>query len=254
MALTHIFGLRQISILFAIISLSACANIPKHQLSAADVKTYSLQAVAVKIDDTTRVDWGRYKREQTRIAESKPLDGTAHGRTDSIYLLAATNDAGNESEIRTSDSQVSAVAYASNAQELHRDKMLAEPLRVAFKEKMDKIMLGDRPVRAEVTLQRVSIPSAGQTILIGGSSYGVIDFRLVDIGTGSTLALYPKATVLGDTQSGLLGGSIASTLLETAISEGRKRNKYEVISHNMARQMRYWLVPSKVKQVETGQF
>lgn len=208
--------------IFLIVStlLTACATTPSHQLTEADLKTLALAEVEVIVPDDRKISWGRYKREQQRIQKGIPIDGSSpkkYGNTASELPKALFPTI-----------------------EEHKQQMIAEPLKKMLPEFLDTIMLGDRPVRAEVTVERVYVVSAAQSFLIGGSTGLIASTRIIDNDTNSVLAILDSKTA----QSGYSNGGI----LGVVVGEVGTLNKYEKSVQSYSRAVRNWLNPKYEKQ------
>lgn len=201
--------------------VASCAIRPEQSLSEAELKTFAYQATDVSITSLNKVKWGRFKREQARINKGNPIDGT-------------TVEAAKKKQLENADFAYSALFPSSDE---HANKMLTLPMEKSMKTEMDKIMLGDRPVKGVVTIEEVAIASAAQKLLVGGGNYLLASVQLVDVSTNSVLASFPKARVV---QGSLLNG-VSGTLL----AEVGKRTKFERASDSFAQHIRRWFVPPK---------
>ena len=208
--------LRTIFVLVTATIVAACATTPGHQLSLAEVQALSYTETEVRIPESARINWGRYQREQNRIAEGKPLDGST---------LESAN------KKRDGDANFAYTALFPSAEQ-HKDDMLVQPIKESFKTSMDALMAGDREVKGIVEVNAVVIINAAQSLLVGGANQINASFRLVDVGTNATLATLPLTTVAQSKGSGELG---------LLLNELGKRNKYERTASSYAATVSKWL-------------
>jgi len=196
--------------------VAACATTPGHQLSLAEVQALSYTGTEVRIPASARIKWGRYQREQNRIAEGNPLDGST---------LESAN------KKRDGDANFAYTALFPSAEQ-HKDDMLIQPVKEYFKTNMDTLMTGDREVKGIVEINGVAMINAAQTLLFGGANQINASFRLVDVGTNATLATLPFRTAAQTKGSGELG---------LLLNELGKRNKYQRTVEAYAIAVSNWL-------------
>lgn len=196
--------IHQIILLFiTTIMLSACATTTKQlNLSADDIKTLKLAFVQVNFPSDEKIGWGRYKRERARI-----LKGTSVTEKSGIEITTI---------------------------EQLREQRLVQPFKDIFPKSLEDTFVGTRPVRAEVDVADIHIVSAGQSLLLGGSSAVVAKTTFIDMETGEVLAVY-DSRLAG--QSGYLAGGVLGVI----VGEAGERNKYEKSVFNYARAVNFWL-------------
>lgn len=202
--------------MFVGLFVSACATTPQHQLSLAEIQSFAYVDTEVNVPDFAKIGWGRYQREQNRIAKGVPLDGSS---------LESANTK------REEDANFAYTALFPAADQ-HREQMLIDPFKSSMPAAMGKLMKGDRQVKGIIEVNAVHIVSAAQTLLLGGSNSINASFRLVDVDTNATLATLPHATAIQTKGAGELG---------LILNELGNRNKYERTVDSYAGFVQKWL-------------
>jgi hypothetical protein len=96
---------------------------------------------------------------------------------------------------------------------------------------------GTRPVRLDITVASVTMPSAVQRILIGGNRGMVADARLVDARTGAVILDHPRLSTQNPT-----GQGIGGTLIQAAIDNGSQQAPIDKVLDSYAATYRDWLL------------
>lgn len=108
-----------------------------------------------------------------------------------------------------------------------------------FKDAMERELMpslnGTRPVKLDVTVSRVDIPSVTERVLIGGDNIVEADARLLDAKTGQLVLNLPKQLAFQRA-----GGGV-SVLLDPVVA-GIAGAPIDRVVTNYARQYRIWLL------------
>src|SRR4051794_35240947 len=181
-----IFGWARLAVLAGAIALTGCVT-TENTLSTDDVAGMRLSGVAVGFAPDAFVQWEDGFRAYA-TAKSIPDD----------QIAAATN---------TPECK----EYVKN--------MLGPKLKAGIERAVAGQLSGSRPVRLEVTVQRLDMPSAVQRILIGGNRGMVADARLVDARTGAIIIAHPRFSTAMYT-----GQGVGGTLIQAAVDSNSERS------------------------------
>jgi hypothetical protein len=168
----------------AALALAGCVT-AKNTLSIEDVATLKYAGTEVRFSPDAVIYWGDGERA---YAASKGQPAT---ESDTLA--------------KTPEGQ----AYLRNA--------IATRVKTAMERNLGKSLKGTRPVRAVVTVKRVTIASAIQRIVIGGNHEMGGDVTLTDARTGAALLSYEGQTTPSGAGQGIGGALIDAALLPDPI-------------------------------------
>jgi hypothetical protein len=194
----------RLSALASMLALTGCVT-AENSLSQNDITNMKLTAVTVGFTPNAFVQWEDGFRAYA-AAKSIPDD----------QIAAATN---------TPECK----AYVNN--------LLAPQIKASIERAMAGQLNGARPVRLEVTVHTLTMPSAVQRILIGGNRGMIADARLVDARTGAVILDHPRLSTQRAT-----GQGIGGTLVQAAIDNNSERTAVEKVFDGYGETYRDWLV------------
>jgi hypothetical protein len=134
------------------------------------------------------------------------------------------------------DDQIAAATNTPECKEYVKN-LLAPKLKAGIERALAGQLNGSRPVRLEVTMRRLDMPSAVQRILIGGDRGMVGDARLVDARTGATIIATPGVSTIMHT-----GQGVAGTLIQAAFDANSERSAVDKVFDNFGQTYRDWLL------------
>jgi hypothetical protein len=110
---------------------------------------------------------------------------------------------------------------------------IGSKLRSAMERELAGKLAGSRPVRMQIEVKEVTIPSAIQRVLVGGHHTIVADVTVVDAGTGAVILAYA-----GQKAMAMAGHGVAGALVET-VAAG---DPVDRVVDNYARNYSAWLL------------
>ncbi len=197
--------------------LAACASLPANTLAVNEINSYKLESVAVSVPPDAKVWWGNAERE---FAEK-------HG--EKVLAELRTTKEGRDA-IEASPKE--AINNSPQCKQYLRDEA-SRRLQTALMGSVGPELRGTLPVRLEVVIHELTIPSPVQRVVIGGVPGMSATATLVDAQTGKALLTYPKLLVFGAAGSG-----VAGVLFDQISSD----DLYERVITNYAAQYRQWLL------------
>jgi hypothetical protein len=199
-----ILGWARLAVLAGAFAVTGCVT-TENTLSQDDIRNMRLAGVAVGFAPDAFVQWEDGFRAYA-TAKSIPDD----------EMAAATN---------TPECK----EYVKN--------MLAPKLKAGIERSIAGQLNGSRPVRLEVTMRRLDMPSAVQRILIGGNRGMVADARLVDARTGAVIIATP-----GLSTSMYTGQGVGGTLIQAAVDQNSERSPVDKVFDDFGNTYRDWLL------------
>lgn len=161
------------------VSVSACVTVPPNPLTAEQRSGLQVTEVRVTFAPTTRLEWADYVNE------------TAGGAS---RAAAAADEA---SPVATSLDPAQSDALLRT--------VVSDRVSSAVREAFRTRPAGARPVRVEVQVNHLLVPSAIQRILIGGPPALRAEAVVVDARTGAPIVSYPESQSVGVAGAGPLG-------------------------------------------------
>lgn len=163
----------------AALVLAGCQTV-SNSLSAADVRSFRLEATSVEFDPQVAIWYGDAERA---YAATK---GVAAAESDTV-----ANTSEGKADVR---SQISTKVSA------------------AMQKSLGSALSGGRPVRVVVVVKSVTIPSVVQRVIVGGMHMMSAEVKLVDARSGAVLLTHPNLPSASTT-----GNGIAGALIEGAV-------------------------------------
>jgi hypothetical protein len=124
------------------------------------------------------------------------------------------------------EDQIAAASRTPECKEYVRG-LLAPKLKAGIERALAGELNGSRPVRLEVTIQRLDMPSAVERILIGGDRGMVGAARLVDAQTGAAIIATPRVSTIMHT-----GQGVAGTLMQAVVDSNSERSPVDKVFDN----------------------
>jgi len=121
-------------------------------------------------------------------------------------------------------------------EEYDHQKLIA-PVQAAYIEKFNEVMTGDKPIKADVYIRQIYLPSAALKATFGASNSMMTDVKFTDAATSETITSAKSGLATGGYQPGLLTGGV-DILIAAAVNKSRKKEPYEVVAHHSARAVR----------------
>jgi hypothetical protein len=134
------------------------------------------------------------------------------------------------------DDQIAAATNTPECKEYVKN-MLAPRLKAGIERSIAGQLNGSRPVRLEVTMRRLEMPSAVQRILVGGNRGMVADARLVDARTGAVIIAHP-----GLSTSMYTGQGVGGALIQAAVDQNSDRSPVDKVFDDFGNTYRDWLL------------
>jgi hypothetical protein len=197
--------------------LAGCASLPQNTLAVNEIATYKLESVAVSVPPDAHIWWGNAERE---FAEK-------HGEK-VLAELRATKEGREAVEASAKE----AINNSPQCKQYQQDEA-SRRLQSALMGYVGPELRGNQPVRLEVVLHELTIPSAVQRVVIGGTPAMSASATLVDARTGKVLLTYPKLLAIG-----FAGNGVAGVLYDQLSSD----DLYDRVIMNYATQYRQWLL------------
>lgn len=205
------------------LSLAACQQTTA-KLTKEELSQFALTSVDVKIDDKTRIRWGKYKREKERLqALALTAPRQISPETPTPETVAVT-------ETSTSPQQ-------PLTPEDYERETLIRPVQEAYAEKFGAVMTGEKPIRAEVYLRDIFFTPPGLKVVTGGGNTLIADATFIDASSNTVITKTSRVSASGGLQISPLN-SPAAAIISRAVNEGRKKEPFEVLAHNLARKTR----------------
>ena len=113
---------------------------------------------------------------------------------------------------------------------------ITSKVKAAMTRHLSGSLTGSRPVRVDVVIKNVTIASAVQRVVLGGSYLMQGDINLIDAKTGAVLQSYPAKFA-----SAAAGQGIAQVLIENAIATA---DPIDRLIDNFAESYQQWLIPA----------
>lgn len=179
--------------------LAGCQTV-SNSLTADQVKSFKLVGTTVAFDPEAAIWWGDGERA---YAASKGIE--------------------------TVEADASAKTPEGKA---YMRGQIAAKVKTAMDKNLGGKLTGSRPVRVEVTVKSVTIASAVQRVVIGGTHMMQGSIKLVDAQSGAVLLEYPGLVSAAAAGQGLLGAAVDGMLLDSAIDR---------VTDNFARTYTVWL-------------
>ena len=183
----------------AILALAGCQTVT-NSLTADQIQSFKLTGTTVVFDPQAAIWWGDGERA---YAASKGLAAT---ESDSV---AKSKDG---------------IAYMHS--------QIAAKVTAAMERNVGPKLTGSRPVRLEVMVKNVTISSAAQRVIIGGSHMMQASVKLIDAQTGAVLLEHP-----GMLSASGAGNGIAGVIVEGMIGG----NAIDRVTNDFARNYGVWL-------------
>jgi len=223
--MTQTRKLFQLSSLALMAGLLAACQTTTVKLSPEQIKTYSLTAVDVHIDKKTRIKWPKYEKEKAALksANQTPESVTDQGQATTSGETLAQAKAETPTKYLTPE-------------EYDHQKLIA-PVQAAYIEKFNEVMTGDKPIKADVYIRQIYLPSAALKATFGASNSMMTDVKFTDAATNETITSAKSVLATGGYQPGLLTGGV-DILIAAAVNKSRKKEPYEVVAHHSARAVR----------------
>jgi hypothetical protein len=188
----------------AVLALVGCVT-AENSLSQNDIAGMKLTGVTVTYAPTAFIQW-----------------------EDGVRAYAASKG--------SADAQVPSVARTPEGQAYVRN-LLASRIKAGIERSMSGQLNGSRPVRLEVVVKRFDIPSALQTIVVGGGRGMTADTNLVDARTGALIMANSSQGVYLPSGGGLLGSAI-----QAAMDNAAEQSPADKIVAHYAEDYRNWLL------------
>lgn len=215
----------QLSSLALMAGLLAACQTTTVKLSPEQIKTYSLTAVDVHIDKKTRIKWPKYEKEKAGL------------KTESERPKSVTDQAeATTSDATSAQTETETTEQYLTPEEYDHQKLIA-PVQAAYIEKFNEVMTGDKPIKADVYIRQIYLPSAALKATFGASNSMMTDVKFIDATTNETITSAKSVLATAGYQPGLLTGGV-DILIAAAVNKSRKKEPYEVVAHHSARAVR----------------
>lgn len=168
----------------ALMALAGCQTV-SNSLTADQVKSFKLVGTTVVFDPEAAIWWGDGERA---YAASKGIDAAG------ADALAKTP-----------------------AGKVYMHAQIAAKVKSAMEQKLGARLTGSRPVRVEVMVKNVTIASAAQRIIVGGTHMMQASVKLIDAQTGAVLLTHPGMLSASGAGQGLIGAAVDGMILDSAI-------------------------------------
>lgn len=203
-------------------SMAGCAMAPPSPLSADQIKSMRLTEIAVETAPGAEIVWGNAEHEFV----------TAHNAANPKRLTSAPIETASINHNAPTDtSEYNAIVASPEGQAFIRNKAanrVKEALETNLKPALQS---GTRPVRLEIAIQTLFVPSAVQRVVVGGVPGMSAIAVLKDAKTGEKLVQKELAT-FAPAGNGLLG-----VLVDQAFSDLDVR-----VANSYADTYRNWLL------------
>lgn len=196
------FSIRPLIAACAVLVLAGC-TVVKNTLTAGDVKSFHYTGTQVSFAPGAKIWWGDGERA---FAASKGLSAQESDK----------------------------VANTSEGKAYLRGQ-IASKIKAAMDRNFEGKLNGTRPVRVEVVVQAVVIPSVAQRVIIGGTHTLNGDVNLVDARTGAVLLSHPGHTAFAPTGNGLVGVVVDGVIGDDPMNR---------VTNEFARLYRMWVLSS----------
>jgi len=211
------YSFRNGAALAALLLLAGCASIPNNPLNLNRIGTMRLQTVDVQVAPDATIWWGQAERD---FAEKHGAEVTAELRKTKAGAEEVEKNPG------------SAIANSPAAQAYIRQEA-ARRLQSGLLREVSAEMHGQEPVRLEVTIHRVSMPSAAQRAVLGGQPILAASVRLAEAGSGREIVTYPNLTVVINAGNGVVG---------VMVDQFATGDHFDELVGKFSAQYRQWLV------------
>ncbi|MES2197017.1 MAG: hypothetical protein V4517_21585 [Pseudomonadota bacterium] len=198
------WGLARIAALGAALALAGCQTVA-NTLSQNDIAAMKLTGVTVSYAPDARVQWE---------------DGTR--------AYAASKAISND-QVATITDTPEAKAYVQN--------LLAAKIKGSVESQMAGQLIGTRPVRLDIVVRSFYIPSAVQSVLIGGNRGMTATANLVDARTGAVIIAHPDLSV-----NMAAGGGVLGTVVQAAVDSALSQNVADQVVNLYGKNYREWLI------------
>jgi hypothetical protein len=188
----------------AVLALAGCVT-AENSLSQNDIAGMKLTGVTVTYAPTASIQW-----------------------EDGVRAYAASKG--------SADAQVPSVARTPEGQ-AYVQNLLASRIKAGIERSMSGQLNGSRPVRLEVVVKRFDIPSAVQSIIVGGGRGMTADTNLIDARTG--------ALIMANSSQGTYvpsGGGLLGTAIQAAVDNAAEQSPADKIVARYAEDYRNWLL------------
>jgi len=203
--------------LAALVLAAGCASIPNNPLGLNRVASMRLETVDVQVAPDATVWWGQAERD---FAEKHGAEVAAELRKTRVGAEEVEKDAS------------SAVANSPAAQAYIRQEA-ARRLQAGLLREVSAEMHGQEPVRLEVTIHQVVMPSAAQRAVLGGQPMLNATVRLIEGGSGKEIAAYPNLAVAINAGNGVLG---------VMVDQFATGDHFDELVTKFSAQYRQWLI------------
>jgi hypothetical protein len=197
--------------------LAGCASLPQNTLAVNDIATYKLESVAVSVPPDAHMWWGDAEREFAAKHGEKTLAELRSTKTGAEAAAANANDA---------------IINSPQCKQYLRDEA-SRRLQGVMQAYVGAELRGNRPVRLEVVVHELTIPSGVQRVVLGGNPMILASATLVDARTGTVIVAYPKLLAMAGA-----GQGVAGVLVEQFASD----DLYDRVIMAYATRYREWLV------------
>lgn len=201
--------------------LAACQTTAKvYPLKTDDVRTFSLQSVNVSLPSYAEVTWGKYHRNLALAKEGKPVTMIVEDKNARVEASSTSTSVLSQS-VDANDTNTNAHKRLPKTQKIERvmteeeytREAITKPLQSAIQTNFNEFMTGNRPVRAEVEIERLNIAKGT------GANTLIADFIMYDIDTNAEILRMNNHTIVHQPAGSgrLYYGSPLAALLATAI-------------------------------------
>ena len=192
--------LRVLPVAVLALALGGCVTAAVNTLHVDQIASLRLAGVNVAVAPDARIGWGDGGRAYA-ASKGVPAD--------------QSNTVANTPEAR---------AYMRNT--------IGSKVKAAMERHLGGKLTGSRPVRVEVAVKEVTIPSVVQRVLVGGHHTMTADVTLVDARTGAVIIAYS-----GQRTAAMTGQGVAGVLVES-VAAG---DPVDRVVDNYAAQYSFWL-------------
>ena len=169
--------------------LTACATLPANTLAVNEVASYKLESVAVSVAPDAHIWWGDAEREFAAKHGEKTIAELRATKNGAEAVAASANDA---------------IINSPQAKKYLRDEA-SRRLQPVLQAYVGAELRGNQPVRLEVVIHELTIPSAVQRVVLGGHPGIVATATLVDARSGKVIVTYPKLFAMAGAGQGVAG-------------------------------------------------
>jgi hypothetical protein len=214
---------RLLAVAILTLSIAGCATAPPSPLGADQIKSLRLTEISVVTAPDAKIIWGNAEQEfVTQHRTVKPSAATRTVAETGSLPDAAVADTAEYNEIVKSPEAQAYVRHRAEAR-------VRESLEVSLK---PALQTGARPVRLEVSISEMFVPSAALRVVVGGVPTIMATAVLKDAATGETLATNTNQLAAATAGNGVIG-----VLVDQGFSDLDAR-----VANSYAEAYRRWLL------------